>query len=109
MPRTQCSMLNLMAARRWIWIGLVLALTAAASAADHDRARIEVERGRVLSLAELLGRLPPKFAGQVLEAELEGDEERWIYEIELLLSDGRVVELELDARTGELIRVEGED
>jgi uncharacterized membrane protein YkoI len=53
--------------------------------------------------------------GKVIEVELEFDVDfegerrdgRWVYEVELLTTDNRIVELEFDARTGELLEVEG--
>lgn len=53
--------------------------------------------------------------GKVIEVELEFDVDfedarrdgRWVYEVELLTNDNRIVEIEFDARTGELLEVEG--
>jgi uncharacterized membrane protein YkoI len=53
--------------------------------------------------------------GKVIEVELEFDvdfegerrDSRWVYEVELLTTDNRIVELEFDARTGELLEMEG--
>jgi hypothetical protein len=53
--------------------------------------------------------------GKVIEVELEFDVDfdgeqrdgRWVYEVELLTNDNRIVELEFDARTGELLEIEG--
>jgi uncharacterized membrane protein YkoI len=40
----------------------------------------------------------------VLEVELEQDDGRWIYEIKLLQSGGRLVKLELDAASGAVLQ-----
>jgi len=42
----------------------------------------------------------------LLEAELEEEDERYVYEIELLTGEGVARELELDARTGEVLKDE---
>jgi len=45
----------------------------------------------------------------VLEVDLEREGGRYLYEIEILLTDGHVVELTYDAATGRLLEVEVED
>ena len=71
---------------------------------DHDRARDAVQAGQVLPLKTVLERLEREQPGQVLEVELERDDGRWIYEVKLLQSGGRLVKLELDARSGEVLK-----
>ena len=74
---------------------------------DHERARTARARGEVLPLARILSRVERDFGGRVIEVELERDDGERRYELELLLPDGRVIELEFDARTGELVKLEG--
>ncbi len=87
---------------------LVIALMAAPALADgdHDRARAAVQAGQVLPLRTVLQMLERGYPGQVLEVELElePDHGRWVYEVKLLQAGGRLVKLELDARTGELLK-----
>ena len=45
--------------------------------------------------------------GELLEAELDHEDGRLVYELRWLLSDGRIVELELDARTGQWRKLKG--
>jgi uncharacterized membrane protein YkoI len=40
----------------------------------------------------------------VLEVELEQEQGRWLYEIKLIEPGGRLVKLELDAASGEVLR-----
>lgn len=70
---------------------------------DHERARAALRAGEVLPLSTLLERLQRRHPGEVLEVELEREDGRWIYEVKLLRRDGLLFELELDARSGELI------
>lgn len=95
-------------ARRRRWALALLALVALAGAAqasddDHDRARQAVQAGEVLKLSTVLERIAPRHPGQVLEVELEREHSQWVYEIKLLQSGGRLVKLQVDARTGEVI------
>lgn len=86
---------------------LVLALALAGAPAradsDHDRARAAVQAGQVLPLGTVLERLAREHPGQVLKVELESEHGRWIYEVRLLQSGGRLTKLYLDAATGETL------
>lgn len=72
---------------------------------DQDAARAAVQAGEVMPLLTLLERLQRSHPGQVLEVELERDGGRWIYELRLLQPDGRLLKLELDARSGEVLEI----
>lgn len=71
---------------------------------DHDRARAALEAGEILPLETILARVRRQHPGDVLELELEREHGRWVYEIKLLQQGGRVVKLEVDASTGEVLR-----
>ncbi|MFC4727188.1 PepSY domain-containing protein [Coralloluteibacterium thermophilus] len=73
--------------------------------ADHERAREARRRGDYVPLAEILADAERRYPGRVIEVELDDDQ----YEIEILQADGRVVELEYDARTGRLEDVDYDD
>ncbi|MFG6447685.1 PepSY domain-containing protein [Roseateles sp. BYS180W] len=72
---------------------------------DHERARAARQAGLVKPWPELQEPLLRRYPGRVLELELEQEGRRWIYEVKLLHNDGRLLKLELDARSGELLRV----
>lgn len=74
---------------------------------DHERARAALAAGEVRPLADLLAEVERRYAGRVLEAELDREDGRWVYEIKLLPASGRVFELHLDAATGALLRSRG--
>ncbi|HEX6017130.1 MAG TPA: PepSY domain-containing protein [Burkholderiaceae bacterium] len=71
---------------------------------DQDRVRDAVRAGEVMPFDALRERLRRSHPGDVLELELERENERWIYEVKLLQPDGRIVKLEVDARSGEVLR-----
>ena len=86
-------------------LALALASPLALADSDQDRARAAVQAGKVLPLKAVLERLEREQPGQVLAIELEQDDDgRWIYEIKLLQPGGRLVRLELDAASAELLR-----
>lgn len=88
-------------------LALALAVVAAPGRADderdHELARAAVARGEILPLEEILRRLPKAAGERLLEVEVERDDGRWIYEIELVDPAGRVRELEVDARDGRVL------
>ena len=86
---------------------LLLALAFAGAPAradsDQDRARAAVLAGQVLPLGTVLERLAREHPGQVLKVELESERGRWIYEVRLLQSGGRLTQFHIDAATGETL------
>lgn len=84
---------------------LLLPLLALASS-DHERARALLESGEILPLEQIVSSIRDTYPGRLLEVKLEQKQERLIYEIELLDSEGKVWELKLDAATGELLKRE---
>lgn len=74
---------------------------------DQERALRALESGEVLPLAAILERAEAMLTGRMIEAELDRDDGLWIYELTLLSPEGHVIEAEFDARTAELLGLEG--
>ncbi len=70
---------------------------------SHDRARRAMEKGEILAIAEILRRIRPQAPGRILDTELEYEHDQWIYEIKFLDPEGRLYELEIAARNGEVL------
>ncbi|WOB10648.1 PepSY domain-containing protein [Piscinibacter gummiphilus] len=85
-------------------VGALLPGAPALAGGDHDRARAAVQAGEVLPLKTVLERVARSHPGEVLEVELEQEDGRWVYEIRLLQPGGRLVKLEVDAATAEVLR-----
>ncbi len=83
-----------------LWHGNALA----SDKGDHERALKAVQSGQVLPLAKVLALVEKAHPGQVLEVELEHEKQQWQYEIKLLQPDGRLMKLQVDARTGEVLK-----
>ena len=71
---------------------------------DHDRARAALKAGEVLPLQEVLEKVQRSHPGELLEVELERDDGRWVYELKLLQSGGRLLRLDVDAKTAAVLR-----
>ena len=76
---------------------------------DHDRARQAVEAGDIVSLRDILEIVERDYPGDLMEVELEREDGRWIYEVEILAPDGRLLELEYDARSKALIDMDAQE
>jgi uncharacterized membrane protein YkoI len=75
-----------------------------------EEARRAVARGELRPLSEILAAALKESGGKVIEVELERKRSgRYIYEIEILTDQGRVIEVEYDGRTGQRLSVEEED
>jgi len=89
---------------------LLAAATGSARDIGHDEALQLRRSGELLALAELLERARTRYPdATLLEADLERESGALVYELELLTRDGRVRELEFDARSGTLLSDKDED
>ncbi len=87
--------------------GTALARPALARDDDHDRARQAVRSGEALPLRTILDKAAAEFPGELIEAELEDEHGRLIYEIKLISPDGNVLKVYYDARDGSVLKIKG--
>jgi len=88
----------------------VLALaTVAIGDEDHEQARRLREAGEILPLEQVLKAARAAQPGRVIGVELENDDGRHVYEVELLDERGQVWELYFDAASGALVERKRED
>jgi uncharacterized membrane protein YkoI len=79
---------------------------------DDDRKRRRRERSRNSlppgseNLQAILKKVRSEFPGRIIEVELDDDDGRLVYEIKLLDSTGRLFELDVDPRNGNILKVE---
>ena len=71
---------------------------------DADEARELKQSGQIMSLETLIAQLRQDYPGQIIEIELDDRDERYVYDIELVDDAGVVIELRIDAATGEVLR-----
>jgi uncharacterized membrane protein YkoI len=67
---------------------------------DYIEARRLLDSGEILPLEVILKNVRQVFPGKVLEVELEKENQKIVYEIEILGSDGVINEVYIDAKTG---------
>jgi uncharacterized membrane protein YkoI len=77
---------------------------------DHDAARAGVSRGQVMSLAEVVRIVQSRYPGRLLDASYhELVPGQPVYRVLILTSDHRRLAVWVDARSGQILRVEGAD
>jgi uncharacterized membrane protein YkoI len=74
---------------------------------DHDRARRALERGEVLPLERILAVVRARVPGEVVRVELEREDGMWIYEVRVIDSAGRRIEVDVDAARGVILKIKG--
>lgn len=73
---------------------------------DHVRAWRHRGHGEIRPLEELLLQLPPEVRSGLIEVELDSEDGIPIYELKYIDQRGWVIELEVDARTGAILKME---
>lgn len=94
-----------------VMLPLALALAAGGAKAgdkkqNHEVARAALVRGDVLPLMKILAIAAQRAPGEVIDVELEEERGRMKYDLKILTKGGRVLELELDAKTGATLKLE---
>lgn len=90
---------------------LIAAVPQPASARDRDEHRRDevrraVEAGEIRSLADILKAVRGKLPGEIAGVEIEHEDGRWRYEFRVVDRQGRLFEVYIDARSGEIERIE---
>ncbi|MBF4991525.1 PepSY domain-containing protein [Methylophilus sp. QUAN] len=104
--------------QRRTWIGLftllaVLLALVYLPRADSGESATSAGRlsakGDILSLEKISQKARSYKPGEILEVELEKKHGRYIYEVEILDAASQVWELKLDAKSGQLLKMEQDD
>lgn len=83
----------------------------AAWAGDAEIARKALIEGRIRPLSEIIELLKPQLPGlTILEVEIDvEDNGQIIYEFDIIDSEGRLKEVEVDAASGKILKIEDDD
>ena len=100
---------------RPLLIAAAAALVAAAplAASDHDRdrtdqlaARAALARGEIVPIQRILASATAAVPGDVLKVALKRKPTGFRYDVKILAGNGRVREVEIDARTARVLEIE---
>ena len=72
---------------------------------DHDAVRRAVEAGEIRPLMDILNEIRGKLPGEIIGVEIEQKNGRWVYEFRVVDGKGRLFEVYVDARSGEIERI----
>ena len=97
----------------YLYLGLVVGTISFSALGDDNefdaqQIRQLVSQGKILPLEAILKIHQPLIDGKLLDLEVESEHGKIIYELEFLRQNGDVVELVIDAKTGELLDQEVE-
>jgi hypothetical protein len=81
----------------------------AAGGDDHRGLRQALARDEIVSFKTILDWIEQRYVGRIVEVELEDDDGELIYEVDLLSPQGDLIEFEFDARSGEMLDIDGHD
>ena len=76
---------------------------------DHEEARRLLQRGEIQPIAKILEAVQRRIPGDVIEVELEREDGKWEYQVDVLATNGRLLKVTLDARTAAVLKVEDDD
>ena len=74
---------------------------------NGDKAKLAAEAS--VSIQQAIETATAKAPGKVIEAELETEHNTIVWEVEIVTSEDKVVEVHIDAKSGNVIDVEEED
>ncbi|HEY6023988.1 MAG TPA: PepSY domain-containing protein [Pseudolabrys sp.] len=71
----------------------------------HEDVRRAVETGEIRSLADIIAAVRGKLPGEVAGVEIERKDGHWRYEFRVVDGQGRLFDVYIDARNGEIERI----
>lgn len=88
---------------------LAAAGSAFADDSDHDVARRALSEGKTRPLAEVMAQVQSRVPGEIIKVELASAKGTYIYEFKVLTATGEVKEVEVDATTAAIMKIEDDD
>ncbi len=76
---------------------------------DYVEAGHLLDSGEILPLETILEKVRRQFPGRILDIELEKEDQKIVYEIEILGSNGVVKEIYVNAKSGDFLSVKEDD
>ena len=100
--RSQFALVLLLVAGIW-------AITATTYANDADtKGKVEMAAAAKVTIDQAVKTASEKVPGTIIEAELEKKHHKFVWEVEVVTADKKVMEVHIDADTGAVIDVEEE-
>lgn len=81
---------------------------AGAASGGEKKGKTEMAAAAKVTIDQAIKTASEKVAGKIIEAELEKKHNKLVWEVEVVTSDNKVMEVHIDAETGTVIDVEEE-
>lgn len=78
-------------------------------AREHYEAREALRLGKIRPLEAIIEAVRKHYGGDIIEIEFERNDGRYVYELEIIEPTGRLIEIEVDAKSAEIIASEEDD
>ena len=76
---------------------------------SHEKLDEARRQGKIMPIQQLLKMLKEKLKGEIIEIELDDEDDSLYYEVYYLNSEGRRIEVYVDAATGEILKGKADD
>jgi uncharacterized membrane protein YkoI len=77
---------------------------------DHDLARKALLEGRIRPLAEITEVVKSSIPGKILSVQIEiDDQQRFVYEFDIITAEGKLKEVDVDAATAAILKIEDDE
>lgn len=78
-------------------------------AREHYEAREALRLGKVRPLDQIIAAVRKEISGDIIEIEFERNDGRYVYELEIIDPSGRIIEVEVDAKSAEILEREEDE
>jgi len=74
---------------------------------DHKYADQARRSGDTVPLRDILSTVRETHNGEIVGIEFKNEDNLWVYEIKMIATDGRYIEIYVDAKSNKILKVEG--
>lgn len=85
------------------------AMMVADSAFGEEQNKLEMAAAATITIDEAIKTASENLAGKIIEAELERKHDKLVWEVEVVTTENKVMEVHIDAQTGVVIDMEEEE
>lgn len=86
----------------------VVGMSAHGQSVDHEAARRALELGETKPLEQILAGVRTNLSGDIVSVEIERDGRVIDYELRVLDRDGRMRRVSVDAKSGQILKIEND-
>ncbi|MEX2493230.1 MAG: PepSY domain-containing protein [Nitrospirales bacterium] len=73
---------------------------------DKEKEKVELATTTKVTIAEAIKTVSEKFPGTIIEAELEKEDGKTVWEVEVVTANGELEKVYVDVQTGQFVEIE---